>query len=179
MPMFNFNPNFQNSTTPPNSPIPDMSSLYKGPTPVVTLTRTITDPANTVPTHDDCVPYMCGVDPDNAGAKYWCSFHGQAQSLACIDGDCLPYRSQIPGCQLPVQATPQPAIVPTAKASTPPPQPPITPMDLNRRLPNIVNTAPAVVGPPPCEGVSVWIAQNQGLVVAGLVGLAMLWWGKE
>lgn len=155
---------------------------YMGPSPVVTLTRTITDPGNTPATRADCVPFMCGVDQSNVGVRQWCSYWGQVGNLACIDGDCLPFVTQIPNCQIPVPTpiTPkaQPAIVPTAVATTPAPQPPLTPPDLNQRLPSIVNPGPVEVGPPPCESVSVWIARNQGLVLVGLGMLALAFWGK-
>jgi len=108
--------------------------------------------------------------------RQWCGYWGQAEALTCIDGDCAPYLSQMPGCQQLPPAPQQPAIVPTAVATTPPPQPPITPPDLNQRLPVIVSPAPVEVGPPPCDGVGVWVARNQGIVLMGLVGLALMCW---
>lgn len=53
----------------------------------------INDPANTVPTPAQCLPYQCGADPSNQAARYWCSYYGQATTLPpCTDPRCAPWK---------------------------------------------------------------------------------------
>ena len=75
----------------------------------------INDPANTVPTPAQCLPYQCGADPSNQAARYWCSYYGRATTRPpCWDPSCAPWKPTCtPPLALPIAApTAAPAVYP-------------------------------------------------------------------
>ena len=135
----------------------------------------ISDPANTQAHSADCMPFLCGADPNNSAVRYWCSYWNQVQMPACEDPECAPYRAQVPGCNV---------VLPTPQAPNPPQPvvPPVmlTPQSIVQPMPNI--TQPNTPVPLPVPDTSCWCNLNQWIednpILAGLVlvgfGLAVL-----
>jgi len=66
-----------------------------------------------------------------------------------------------------------PSMATTSQAITPTVQPGFTPMDLEKPMPSIVNTDPAVLGMTPCGGgFSGWVNDNPVTASLLLAGLA-------
>lgn len=131
--------------------------------------REIQDPAGTRPEPGDCIPYQCGADAGNQGARMWCSYYGQVGSRVCLDPACAPWRDQIPGCTLPYPATQPPPI--------------LTPQNIVQPLPDIGAMLSPVPVPDPER--SLWcdlnaaIAQHPFIALGVLVAGAALVWRRK
>lgn len=86
----------------------------------------VSDPANTVPTSDQCTPFACGVDPGNNAVRYWCSYYNKmVNALVCADPRCAAWRSRIPGCN--IQPSAPSTVLPPASPIPAAAQPIVTP----------------------------------------------------
>ena len=124
----------------------------------------------------DCLAQQCGVPLLDDQQKQICAENGYAGVKAgCADPSCVDWRGAlncITGNLMPRPTTAAlPTITGTANAETPPSEP-IVPLDLVRRLPSIVNTAPVEMNPP-CS-FSQWVADNPILAGGLLLGAAVL-----
>ena len=107
---------------------------YNGASSITLIDGTvISDPANTQATSAQCLPFMCGADPNNSDARYWCAFWGQYGALVgCVDSRCAAFKSQIPGCDI---------VAPTIEIPNPP-QVALVPANLTTA--NIVQPLPSI-----------------------------------
>jgi hypothetical protein len=136
----------------------------------------ISNPMSTAPTGNQCLPYQCGADPDNAAARAWCAFWGQSAAYACADVQCAPVASLL------TEWCPSPTLAAPAPVTANPALPMLTPQNITQPLPDITAaTAPTPVATPSC---SFWCVLNQAIddnpLIAALVlaGGAFLLWPK-
>lgn len=145
---------------------------WAGPATVTLADQTIADPGNTPATAADCLPYQCGADPENAGARIWCSFWGQSGARSCVDPNCAAWRDSVPGCSLPAPAGSKPA----------PELPMLTPQSIVQPLPSITLQPVVVAAAEP--GCNLWcdlngaIAAHPVVAVVGLLAAVALIWPR-
>ena len=131
--------------------------------------RQISDPAIDQPEGDDCLPYICGVNGEDA-VLMWCGFWGHSGAKpGCVSPECAAWRDQIPYCGLPQV----PASTPFTNPPAPPLIPTLTPENIVQPLPDITT----VLQPQPVQiecgawaQINATIAANPllaGLVLAG------------
>lgn len=94
-------------------------------------------------------------------------------------GQIVPTQSTtIPSQQFPAPTTmTMPGMVTTAQLTSPNPQPSLTPRDLVRSLPSIVDNQPTQITQ--CNSFSEWVDQNPLLAGGVLLGLAWLTFGRN
>ena len=158
---------------------------YQGPVPVVLIDGTvIQDPNSQAPTDAECIPYRCGADASNLGARLWCAYYGRGGNQPCLDV-CDQYSSEgASTCAISIVA-PEPASTAVAnahvskavQAAAPPGAPAVlTPQSIVQPLPDIT----AVFAPIPvsnCSGwqsVNGWVQDNPLLAGALLFGAYLL-----
>jgi hypothetical protein len=157
---------------------------YQGPAPVTLIDGTvIQDPNTQSPTAAQCVPYQCGADPDNQGARLWCAYWGRGGALdPCAANECGSY-----GASLCARSVVQP-VQPSATVSNARVTQAVTaaaPTSISARLTpqNIVSPMPDItqaLAPVPVATCSDWqllngwIQDNSLLAAAILAGAFML-----
>jgi hypothetical protein len=148
---------------------------YYGPAVVTTTSGVIADPANTPASLNDCLPYQCGLDPSNQGARQWCAFWGRSGNQPCTSPECLPWIRQIamPGCgDTPAPPPFQPTVTNYPKISTASAASrALSPQSILRPLPQIVPSPTPEKPQVMCGGFTGWVNGNPVMAVAALVGL--------
>lgn len=136
---------------------------------------------------DTCQQIQCGtITQEQAGMDLLqaCSAAGYVGARVCGDPVCAPYG----GCGTPGPAsssTPMPsattATMPsiTNTAAVVAPVQVITPLGMQQRMPQIVNSQPAVMVAPCSDSFAQWVSDNPMLAVGALAGLAFLMLGKK
>lgn len=155
---------------------------YQGPVPVTLIDGTvINDPNTQSPTDAQCIPYRCGADPSNVGARLWCGYWGRGGNTPCHP-ECGKYGANL--CLIGVVQPPQPSTtiantnVSKAVAAAVPPSVParLTPQSIVNPLPDISLTlAPVPVAT--CsdwQGLNGWIADHPLLATGILAGAFIL-----
>ena len=154
---------------------------YQGPVPVTLVDGTvIQDPNSQSPTDAQCIPYRCGADPNNIGARLWCGYWGRGGNTPC-HRECGSYGAYL--CARSVVQPPQPstaisnANVSKAVTAAAPPSLPakLSPQNIVNPLPDITQ-ALAPVSVSTCstwQGFNGWIQDNP-LIAAGILAGAFV-----
>jgi hypothetical protein len=151
---------------------------YQGPVPVTLIDGTvIEDPNSQVPTAAQCVPYQCGADPSNVGARLWCAYYGRSGALdPCAVNECGSYGASL--CAHSVVQPAQPSTVVSNAAvskSVTKAVPASTPPRLNPQ--NIVNPLPDItqaLAPVPVSTCSQWQELNGWIQDNPLIAVGIL-----